>query len=61
MQASYESAAELAQALRRAAAAHGKHEEEIGHADADWPTWYAQYMVDEQSGLSGQASPGSGA
>jgi hypothetical protein len=22
--------------------------EEIGHADPDWPDWYAQYMVDEQ-------------
>ena len=21
-----------------------------GHADADWPDWYAQYMVDEQAG-----------
>jgi hypothetical protein len=50
MPTGYESATELAQALRRAAAAHGRHEEEIGHADADWPTWYAQYMVDEQAG-----------
>jgi hypothetical protein len=49
MPATYDSAAELAEALRRAEAAHGKHEEEIGHADADWPTWYAQYMVDEQA------------
>ena len=39
----------LADALRRAAAAHGKHEEEIGHADADWPDWYAQYMADESA------------
>jgi hypothetical protein len=39
----------LADALRRAAAAHGKHEEEIGHADADWPDWYAQYMTDESA------------
>ena len=50
MPTTYESAADLAQALRRAAAAHGRHEEEIGHADADWPTWYAQYMVHEQAG-----------
>jgi hypothetical protein len=50
MPATYDSAADLAEALRRAAAAHGKHEEEIGHADADWPSWYAQYMVDEQAG-----------
>jgi hypothetical protein len=45
----YESAAELAEALRRAAAAHGKHEEQLGHADPDWPSWYAQFMVDEAS------------
>jgi hypothetical protein len=45
MQATYESAADLAAALRRAAAAQGRHEEEIGHADPDWPdctgsTWW---------------------
>jgi catechol 2,3-dioxygenase-like lactoylglutathione lyase family enzyme len=45
--AAFDSVAGLADALRRAAAAHGKHEEEIGHADADWPDWYAQYMADE--------------
>jgi len=43
----YESADDLAEALRRAAAAHGKHEEEIGKADPDWPDWYARYMLDE--------------
>ncbi len=47
--AAFDSVAGLAQALRRAAAAHGKHEEEIGHADPDWPDWYAQYMVDESA------------
>jgi len=41
---------ELATALRRAAAAHGQHEERIGHADMNWPDWYAEYMVREQSG-----------
>jgi catechol 2,3-dioxygenase-like lactoylglutathione lyase family enzyme len=45
--AAFDSVTGLAGALRRAAAAHGKHEEEIGHADADWPDWYAQYMADE--------------
>ena len=50
MSVSYDSAADLAQALRRAAAAHGKHEQEIGHADPDWPDWYAQYMVVEKAG-----------
>jgi hypothetical protein len=58
MPATYDSAADLAEALRRAAAAHGKHEEEIGHADADWPSWYAQYMVDEQAGHSAGAGQG---
>jgi hypothetical protein len=58
MPATFVSAADLAAALRRAADAHGRHEKELGHADPDWPDWYAQYMVDEQSGLSGQVSPG---
>jgi catechol 2,3-dioxygenase-like lactoylglutathione lyase family enzyme len=48
--ASFDSVAGLAAALRRAAAAHGKHEEEIGHADPNWPDWYAQYMADESAG-----------
>ena len=56
MPATYDSVAALAEALRRAEAAHGKHEEEIGHADADWPTWYAQYMVDEQTARPTQAT-----
>jgi catechol 2,3-dioxygenase-like lactoylglutathione lyase family enzyme len=47
--AAYDSAANLAEALRRAAAAHGEHEEETGKADPDWPDWYAQYMVDERN------------
>jgi hypothetical protein len=58
MSATYDSATDLAAALRRAADAHGRHEKEIGHPDANWPDWYAQYMVDEQSGPSGPASPG---
>ncbi|WP_328453826.1 VOC family protein [Amycolatopsis sp. NBC_00438] len=41
----YSSAAELADALRRAARAHGEHEKELGHEDTDWPSWYAEYMV----------------
>ena len=50
---SYGSPADLADALRRAAAAHGKHEAEIGRADPDWPDWYAQHMVDEQKAEAG--------
>jgi predicted enzyme related to lactoylglutathione lyase len=47
---SYASTADLAQALRRAEAAHGEHEKRTGQRDADWPTWYAAYMVAEQAG-----------
>ena len=46
----YASASDLAQALRRAEAAHGEHEKRIGKADPNWPDWYAQYMVREQAG-----------
>ena len=42
--------AELAGALRRAAAAHGEHEKRTGAADPDWADWYAAYMVAEQAG-----------
>jgi catechol 2,3-dioxygenase-like lactoylglutathione lyase family enzyme len=44
------SASDLAGALRRAAAAHGEHEKRIGKTDANWPAWYAEYMVAEQAG-----------
>jgi catechol 2,3-dioxygenase-like lactoylglutathione lyase family enzyme len=47
---SFASSNDLAGALRRAAAAHGEHEKRIGQADANWPDWYAAYMVAEQSG-----------
>ena len=46
----YSASNELAQALRRAAAAHGQHEARTGQADPNWPDWYAEYMVREQSG-----------
>ncbi len=41
---------DLANAMRRASAAHGEHEKRIGAADPNWPDWYAEYMVREQSG-----------
>lgn len=46
----YASAEDLAQAMIRAANAHGEHEKRIGHYDATWPVWYAEYMVREQAG-----------
>ena len=47
---SYGSTADLAAAMRRASEAHGEHEKRIGAADANWPDWYASYMVAEQAG-----------
>jgi catechol 2,3-dioxygenase-like lactoylglutathione lyase family enzyme len=49
-QTTFTSSTELASALRRAEAAHGEHEKRTGQRDADWPNWYAEYMVAEQSG-----------
>jgi catechol 2,3-dioxygenase-like lactoylglutathione lyase family enzyme len=46
----YASASDLANAMRRAEAAHGEHEKRIGAHDANWPDWYASYMVAEQAG-----------
>jgi catechol 2,3-dioxygenase-like lactoylglutathione lyase family enzyme len=46
----FTSAGDLAEALRRAAAAHGEHEARTGKEDPDWPDWYAEYMVREQAG-----------
>jgi hypothetical protein len=46
----FASTADLASALRRAEAAHGEHEKRTGQRDANWPDWYAAYMVAEQTG-----------
>lgn len=43
---------DLAGALRRAAAAHGAHEERTGERDENWPDWYATYLVAEESGAT---------
>jgi len=48
--ARFASAGDLASAMRRASVAHGEHEKRTGEADADWPNWYAAYMVAEQAG-----------
>ena len=50
-QAAFTSQTELANALRRAAAAHGEHEKRSpSQKHDDWPEWYAAYMLAEQSG-----------
>ena len=46
----FASTSDLASALRRAEAAHGEHEKRTGQRDANWPDWYAAYMIAEQSG-----------
>jgi catechol 2,3-dioxygenase-like lactoylglutathione lyase family enzyme len=48
---SFASASDLAEALRRAASAHGEHEARNGgQYDENWPDWYAEYMVAAQAG-----------
>jgi catechol 2,3-dioxygenase-like lactoylglutathione lyase family enzyme len=47
---SFGSAGDLASAFRRAEAAHGEHERRTGQRDANWPEWYAAYMIAEQAG-----------
>jgi catechol 2,3-dioxygenase-like lactoylglutathione lyase family enzyme len=47
---SFGSASDVASALRRAEAAHGEHEKRIGQRDANWPDWYAEYLIREQAG-----------
>jgi len=46
----FASANDLASALQRAEAAHGRHEKRTGQRDANWPGWYAEYLVAEQAG-----------
>ena len=46
----FASASDLANAMRRAEAAHGEHEKRTGQRDENWPDWYARYMAAEQSG-----------
>jgi len=49
---SFGSTSDLANALRRAEAAHGEHEKRTGQRDANWPDWYAAYMAAEQTGAA---------
>jgi catechol 2,3-dioxygenase-like lactoylglutathione lyase family enzyme len=46
----FASASDLAEAMRRAEAAHGEHEKRTGTRDENWPAWYASYIVAEQNG-----------
>jgi catechol 2,3-dioxygenase-like lactoylglutathione lyase family enzyme len=48
---SFASASDLANAMRRASAAHGEHETRTGgQRDENWSDWCAEYMVAEQAG-----------
>jgi hypothetical protein len=49
-QVAFTSSTELAAALRRAEAAHAEYEKRTGHPDPNWPDWYAEYIVREQTG-----------
>jgi hypothetical protein len=51
MRLTFDSARDLARALRRAADAHHQHEQQTGRPDPDWPSWYARYIEREQAGL----------
>ena len=46
----FTSLAELTGALRRAETAHGVYEKRLGQRDAEWPDWYARYMIAERAG-----------
>jgi catechol 2,3-dioxygenase-like lactoylglutathione lyase family enzyme len=46
----FASTEDLASALRRAEAAHAKHEKRTGRPDENWPAWYASYIAAEQAG-----------
>ncbi len=47
----FASSRDLAAALRRPEAAHGDHEKRAGgQRDENWPDWYAEYLVSEQTG-----------
>jgi hypothetical protein len=56
MQLTFDSAGDLARALRRAADAHDRHKQQTGRPDPDWPTWYALYIEREQAGLEAERS-----
>jgi catechol 2,3-dioxygenase-like lactoylglutathione lyase family enzyme len=51
----FTSVSQLEAALVRAARAHGEHEKQLGARDANWPNWYAKYLIQEQTGQAGPA------
>ncbi|HEX5275672.1 MAG TPA: hypothetical protein VFW34_10390 [Candidatus Rubrimentiphilum sp.] len=38
---------ELAGLLRAAESAHAEYEKQLGHADSDWPVWYARFILEK--------------
>ena len=38
---------ELARLLREAERAHADYERQLGERDEGWPTWYAEYILDQ--------------
>jgi catechol 2,3-dioxygenase-like lactoylglutathione lyase family enzyme len=47
----FASSRDFVAALRRAAAAHGEHEKRTGgQRDENWPDWYVEYLISEQTG-----------
>jgi hypothetical protein len=38
---------ELARLLREAERAHGDYERQLGKRDEEWPTWYAEFILDQ--------------
>jgi hypothetical protein len=38
--------AQLAKLLREAERAHGEYEKTLGRRDEDWPSWYANYILE---------------
>ncbi len=48
----------LARLLREAERAHAEYERQLGHPDADWPDWYATYIVSKlQESRSDEEEP----
>jgi hypothetical protein len=48
---------ELAKLLREAEHAHGEYEGKLGHPDADWPDWYATYIIGQIEKAKAPAKP----